>query len=57
MPADVAEIVEQKHIDGVLSYYVHYVDRKRASGQNLHKLAKCFQWDFAVQHVAYMSYS
>lgn len=39
LPADVAEIVEQKHIDGILSYYVHYVDRKHASGTSLPSIA------------------
>lgn len=33
--ADIAEIVEQKQVDGILSYYVHYVDRKH----NLHAQA------------------
>lgn len=28
--ADIAEIVEQKQTDGILSYYVHYVDCKHS---------------------------
>ena len=28
LPTDIAEIVEQKQADGLVSYYVHYVDCK-----------------------------
>ena len=43
--ADIAEIVEQKQTDGILSYYVHYVDRKHSCAL---QFCKCFAFSVAT---------